>query len=97
VAESSASVSQDEGPIELIFRKLTRVEVGSRNGPDVDAVNLDSSNRMSRPSALATTRIERRRAAVNALCGRVEVVGDMVYPTESGHDGQATDERELGQ
>ncbi len=91
-------MSQDEGPIELIFRKLTRVEVGSRNGPDVDAVNLDSSNRMSRPSALATHQDrEAGGAAVNALCGRVEVVGDMVYPTESGHDGQATDERELGQ
>jgi hypothetical protein len=91
-------MGQDEGPVELIFRKGTRVNVGSRSGPDVDAVDLDALNRMSRSPTLATAHQDREAggAAVNALCGRVEVVGDAVDPTESGHDGQSTDECELG-
>ncbi len=91
-------MSQDEGPVELIFRQGTRVEVDCRSGPDIDAVDLDTSNLMSRPPTLATAHQDREAggAAVNALCGRVEVVGDAVDPTEPGHDGQTTDECELG-
>jgi hypothetical protein len=90
-------MGQDEGPVELVFGKRSWVELGSRSGPDVDAVNLDSSNRMPRPTALATHQDrEAGGAAVNALCGRVEVVGNTMDATEPGHDGQATDECELG-
>jgi hypothetical protein len=91
-------MSQDEGPVELIFRQGTRVEVDCRSGPDIDAVDLDTSNLMSRPPALAASHQYRQpgRAAIDAFCGRVEVVGDTVDSTEPGHDSQATDERELG-
>ncbi len=91
-------MGQDEGPVELIFRQGTRVEVGGRSGADVDAVDLDALHRMSRSPTLATAHQDRETggAAVNALCGCVEVVGDAVDPTEPGHDGQATDECELG-
>ena len=91
-------MGQDEGPVELIFRQGTRVEVGSRSGADVDAVALDAFHRMSRSPTLATAHQDRETggAAVNALCGRVEIVGDAVDLTKPGHYSQATDECELG-
>ncbi len=91
-------MSQDEGPVELLFRKLTRIKVDCRSGPDIDAVDLDTSNLMARPPALAASHQYRQpgRAAINAFCGCVEVISDTVDPTESGHDGQTTNECELG-
>jgi len=91
-------MGQDEGPVELIFRQGTRVNVDCRGGPDIDAVDLDAINWVSHSPTLATPHQDREAggATGNALCGRVEVVGDAVDPTESGHDGQTTDECELG-
>ena len=53
-------MGKNEGPVKLIFRKGTRVNVGGRGGPDVDAVDLDSSNRMPRSSTLAAAHQDRQ-------------------------------------
>ena len=59
---------------------------------------LTPSTRMARSPTFATAHQDRGtgEAAVNALCGCVEVVGDTVDPTEPGYDDQTTDECELG-
>lgn len=88
---------QEKGPVELVVGQATRVKIGSRSGPDIDAVDLDALDRPTFPPTLATSHQDRETggSSVDALCRSVEVVGGTVDPAGSGHDGQAAYEREL--
>jgi hypothetical protein len=90
-------VCQQKGPVELVVWKFSRLEIGSRRRPHIDAVNFDAFDRPTVPTGLATANEnrEKRRAAIHALCCGIKIVGDAVGSTEPCHDGQAANQREL--